>query len=116
MSYKPTLMRTKAADADDSDPNTSAPSASEIFYVRKGKGYRASLDHAATGKVSTVTVWVKNETSNKWDNCGSIIGVGEHVMFGDPGSNSDLPDGAIWIQLTTNTAGAAPIAVYVDAC
>lgn len=112
--YVPVLMRTKAADTDDDPPNTTAPAAGEIVTIDKGRGYRASMDMAATGKVATVTVWVKNETNGKWDSVGQIVGVTEHVQFGDPGDNSDLPSGRIWFQLTAITSGAAPIAVHVQ--
>ena len=108
-------MRTKTADTDDDPPNTTAPPAGEIVTIDKGRGYRASLDMAATGKVATVTVWVKNETTGKWDSVGTIVGVTEHVQFGDPGFNSDLPSGRIWFQFTTITSGAAPFSAHVQA-
>src|SRR5262245_58120199 len=109
--YVPSLARTKATGADDDDPNTPAPAAAEVFAVDADLGYRCSLEFDA-GETCDVTIWFFNETSDRWVSTSTLTGVGPDQAFGDPGSQSDIRSGRIWVQLT-NISGGAPIDVYI---
>jgi hypothetical protein len=111
--YKPTLVRTKSDALDDDDPNTTAPDADEVFAMSRGNnGYRASLEFGA-GQTCDVTIWVRNETTSRWAAIATLAGVGPDELFGDLGPDSDVPDAAVWVQLT-NVTGGNPVAVYLQ--